>query len=659
MAEESDNPKTGGAGHGEALDPVAMSIALGAAAGNERVAAKAEEFLGEQSRLTRLQAMELSHELRLRHWSLRVRHISDVMKLTFEIAVGLMVVTFVTVIASAIWKASHDNSLVIEAFSVPPDMAERGLTGQAISAKLQDRLSAIQDGSGSIRPAASYANNWGDDIKVQIPDTGVSVGEVYRLLVAWLGHQTRITGEVYRTANGIAITARAGGQSGVTVTGQEGDIDALAQSAAETIYKQTQPYRYAIYEAVHGQRETMSAILHRLSVGDETPRERAWAYVGLSVVDRTNGHVDASIEDERKAMALIPDLAIAYLNADADSHVMSHDEAALAWAEEAARLLGDGGDADMVHQAQIANLHGEKADVAFYLGDFGAALRESENVVREADTVTTEAGREFAVRSLAGLHEPAAALEALHQLPRPFGPAVTYNRAVMEFQTAYQNADWPNVRSPLWSAKLRSAFAASQMQLGLIEFVPSTFGPRQESAYTAYAIAADGNISAARNLIEHTPADCDECLRIRGKIDALARNWDGAAFWFADAVKQAPSIPFAYADWGEMLMAKGDLDGAIAKFQTANRKGPHFADPLEMWGEALMRQNRSDLALAKFEEADKYAPNWGRLHLKWGEALAFTGHKDEAKAQYLIAATLDLSAADRAALAQPSMAAHN
>ena len=73
----------------------------------------------------------------------------------------------------------------------------------------------------------------------------------------------------------------------------------------------------------------------------------------------------------------------------------------------------------------------------------------------------------------------------------------------------------------------------------------------------------------------------------------------------------APSIPFAYAEWGAMLMAKGDLDGAIAKFEIAHAKGPHFADPLEMWGEALIAKNRSDLALAKFEEASEIRAELG------------------------------------------------
>ena len=47
---------------------------------------------------------------------------------------------------------------------------------------------------------------------------------------------------------------------------------------------------------------------------------------------------------------------------------------------------------------------------------------------------------------------------------------------------------------------------------------------------------------------------------------------------------------------------------------------------------------------------EKYAPNWGRLHLEWGNALFYAGHKDEARKQFAIAARLDLSQSDRAAL---------
>jgi tetratricopeptide (TPR) repeat protein len=142
------------------------------------------------------------------------------------------------------------------------------------------------------------------------------------------------------------------------------------------------------------------------------------------------------------------------------------------------------------------------------------------------------------------------------------------------------------------------------------------------------------------------------CLRNRADIDEAEKNWGGAAYWYARAVAQAPSIPLGYWEWGRMLMGKGDLDGAIAKFQQANEKGPHFADPLEMWGEALMLKNHSDLALAKFEEANNYAPNWGRLHLKWGEALLYAGDKAGAAKQFAIARGFDLTASERSELAR-------
>jgi tetratricopeptide (TPR) repeat protein len=168
--------------------------------------------------------------------------------------------------------------------------------------------------------------------------------------------------------------------------------------------------------------------------------------------------------------------------------------------------------------------------------------------------------------------------------------------------------------------------------------------------YFAWALANTGRSADAEALIGKTPLDCDICLRVRGKIASSTRDWRSAEHWFEIVSRRTPSIPFADSEWGAMLLAKGDFDGAIAKFKIANEKGPHFADPLEMWGEALIAKNRSDLALAKFAEAAKYAPNWGRLHLKWGEALLWGGNRSSAKKQFDIAARLDLSANDKAAL---------
>jgi tetratricopeptide (TPR) repeat protein len=142
-----------------------------------------------------------------------------------------------------------------------------------------------------------------------------------------------------------------------------------------------------------------------------------------------------------------------------------------------------------------------------------------------------------------------------------------------------------------------------------------------------------------------------DCYRFKGEVLDLRGSWERAQEWYGKAAKLGPDVPSGYYSWGMALVRHGDLAGAAAKFADANRVGPHWADPLEKWGEALMLQNRSDLALAKFARANKYAPNWGHLHLKWGEALIYAGKKDDAQKQFATAASLYLTAADKAAIA--------
>jgi len=233
MAEDADKS----ARNGDAL----LAAALGG--GNPRV----DQLLARQVVIADLQIEEMKREDQLRHWSLVVRHISDVLKLSFELALALIFTAIVFVIAAAIRSAATDSGVVIEAFSVPPDLAARGLTGDVIATKVLDRLSAMQAQTASRRAASSYANDWGKNIKVQIPDTGVSIGELNNFLHDWLGHQTHIGGEIYRAANGIAVTARAGDDASPTFTGADADLDKLIQQAAEAVYRSTQPYRYGIW----------------------------------------------------------------------------------------------------------------------------------------------------------------------------------------------------------------------------------------------------------------------------------------------------------------------------------------------------------------------------------------------------------------------------
>src|SRR5437879_613051 len=94
--------------HASAANPAALAAALDAARASSEVAERAAIFLDKQSLLTDLQIEDLKREDRLRHWSLRVRHISDVMKLAFQFAVAFIVLAVALFIGEAVWSAAHD-----------------------------------------------------------------------------------------------------------------------------------------------------------------------------------------------------------------------------------------------------------------------------------------------------------------------------------------------------------------------------------------------------------------------------------------------------------------------------------------------------------------------------------------------------------------------
>ncbi len=167
---------------------------------------------------------------------------------------------------------------------MPPDLAQRGLTGQVVAKQVLDKLTEMQALTQTMRAAGSYKNNWGAELKVEIPETGVSLGELRQYLHAWLGHETHVTGEVVHTAGGLTVTARAEDGAAKSSSGSDAAIDTLIRQSAESVYEQTQPYRFAMYLAQQKRLPEAMAVLARLT-HDPRPVERAWAHLGLGVYE--------------------------------------------------------------------------------------------------------------------------------------------------------------------------------------------------------------------------------------------------------------------------------------------------------------------------------------------------------------------------------------
>jgi tetratricopeptide (TPR) repeat protein len=555
-------------------------------------------------------------------------------------------------LAGMVWQAAHARGVVIEAFSVPPDFAEKGLTGEVVAGQLQDRLMALQAQTGSARAADTYANNWGRDIKVVIPQTGVSIGELQRYLRDWLGHETHVNGEVFRTPTGLSLTVRANGEAGDPVAAGEAELDKLLTDGALALYKKTQTYRWVVYQAKHGGWEQARPVAEQLAAGADR-RERGWAYNNLRANAET---VERAVAYAREGLAIAPETAILWDNVSGLEFGQGHVEAALHDAAEAITLWkrkDRGGYSAEVHDRAVKV---RLAQVAGWTGDHQSSLKYSASITGDA-TALLNAKRSQA-RSLAFLHEPSAALKMLDPLlddaemlattMQP-GGEVPNLLNLTRYQIAREQGDWAEayrqaagdealINKPLPTARYLQRYKDLS--------APNTWPAMAE------ALAHLGQIDEAKALAARTPTDCYQCLRTRAVVAELAGDRAGADRWFAEAVRQAPHFNAAQTEWGQALLARGQPDAAIAQFKAANKIGPRFADPLEGWGEALMAKGDFKGAAAKFEQAAAFAPRWGRLHLKWGQALAKLGQLAEAQAQFKAAAALDLTPADRAELAR-------
>ena len=614
MAERGEETETGVEQAVGQDSPAAVALALGSAKPGARLPREAAVFLTEQTDLVRLQKEHLHEQRELQTSRLRLGRWKDRTSLALQLMTALIGLAFAAAIAVMAWHAHEDHGLVIDAFSVPPDLARGGLTGEVVAARFLDKLQAMQTATKSDRPANTFQNNWGEDIKLEVPETGLTFGELEKLLRDKLGHASHITGEVYDTPAGVALTARFGDDPPKTFEGPAASLDALEQQAAEAVYRNSQPYRFAQYLEQHGRVDEAFAVISDLATKGP-PSEQGWAYAQWALFD-VNDHGDlgaARVHAQHAVAQAGASMVEADIALIAEEVWSGHDEAALAASRDvqrrAQRRSSQSTEAFFIQTRLVAN-----AWLASLVGDQRLSASDWRLLAKTPDTQFIIARSAPALAATADElgHDPQAARVDLASMGGLDDTAALQDDADNAFlalpgyRAAAERGDW---RAALADAQTVDAWlgarAGQQKVFGLLQAV--WIAPLQ-----ALAQARAGDIAGAEALIGTTPLDCYLCLRVRGQIAAEKKDWTTAGRWFAEATRQGPSLPFAYAEWGQMLLAKGDPDGAIAKLRIAHEQGPYFADPVELWGEALMRKGDYAGAAAKFEAATKDAPNWGR-----------------------------------------------
>ncbi len=533
-----------------------------------------------------------------------------------------------------VWSAAKADGVVIGAFETPPGLAQRGLTGTVVAAQVLDRLRAMQAETQTLRAVATLGSGWGGGVRVAIPNTGVSIGDLRQYLVDWLGRETRVSGELFETPDGrISVATRVGVRPGSTVSGPPSDLPLLLNGSAEAIYGQTQPYLYSRWLAQNGRTAEADAILQRLLLSSDRT-ERLWSLYSLIQAAPTT---DEKWRYIAAAQALDPDFAPVMMSAAFTLHDEGREQAARdAFRRSIARA------AQLRRQVNAdeadSRLAIQRAFEASYSMDYASGARWARHVI---DTRGQRGGsREAAMytaRHLSQLHDAAGARAVLDQagldddgvaqLARRTGP-----NGDPRLYRALAVEDWPRAADELAPAE------ASE-------------GP-QTRVLHSLALARAGRTDEALAAADALPPASTAHAYGRAFVLSLAGRGAEADRWFAEAVRRGPELPLAHCLWAEALLRRGDLEGALREAGIAGRLGPKSPEPPRLKGDALMRLARPGEAAKAYAAAAKLSPNWGGLRVAWAEALAKAGRAQAAREQWRIAASLDLSAADRARLAQ-------
>lgn len=580
-------------------DAVAIALALQAARNDPELSLRASEYLAEQRALVKLQIKHFDEERQLAIAAAKRRRLSDRLRIGLQLCVILVALGAVLGLAAMFWDALRDHGIKIEAFAVPADLADRGLTGQVVAKKLLDRFAEIDRDSTTVRAANSFANNWGKDIKVEVPETGISIGEISHWIHDRFGHSTRIDGEVFHTSTGITVSARVGNDPAIETSGTEAELPALVQDAATRVYARTQPYRYGFWLASRGQVEEAKAVYRQLYIEGNSV-DRIWALHGLA---NEQDSLDKSVAFEQQVLAADPHFLLAAMTVAGSEWDLGHEQSALS--KMLAVIADDRGRADesLSRTGRDLLLAMATEDRDQLLSDYHAAeatATQLEDVALPPNWRAQIRLRQVGI--LIQLHDPMRATEILDLVPAAKSPWAEIRLSEGRSRLAAEHGDWAAALLEIerTDATNRGASLAALR--------------RRYPLYAAELFAHVGRNAEADEIMASLAPDNYDGWRARGRIATLRQNYAAAEQALAEAVRQAPSFAPAYNDWGDVLHAKGDLPGAIAKYSAANQRAPHWADPLKGWGDALLKQGQVQQALVKYDQALKYAPNWQALH---------------------------------------------
>ena len=586
-------------------DGFAAAVAADHAKYDPAVASAATDFLRDQSRLLRAQVEELSEQRALRlshlvsqHREGRIRRTGQLIRVGMQAFVALVVGMIALGAVVMVFDAFVSRQVVVDAFRAPPALAARGVTGEVVASGVLDTLQKLQDATRSKDRQLRTTGAWASDVKVEVPETGVSIGEIIRLLHQRFGHDLHIGGELVQTASGgLDLTVRGDGAPAATFTGGPEDLTRLTAQAAEYVYGRSQPQQYATYLYQAGRYKDSVAFVEGAFPRARSDEERtqlanAWGngYAGLY-------QAAAAVEKYRLARTFAKPRSQPWWkewgNAVGSLSAMNEESG---WREGRAML-----------RAADAAPKSEKPDLLYLQNPaqdtWDLPLQLAANVVDAqrnggAGTQATLDGP--AIADIYWMqHDPAQAARYI-ATSDPNDSTTKAETLLLQGYAALDRGDAAGALAPLrafWTAWL----ADPNLQ----------YTYNFQGCYAGLAEGLTGRLKEAEAIFKRV--NWSVCDAFHGDVLAHAGDVAGAEKVWADSRTLKPDLPAVPLHRGLFELGRGDLRAAEADEALAAGKAPHWADPWKAWGDVLAREGRWKEALARYDAARKYAPAWAAL----------------------------------------------
>lgn len=594
MREESEAPE-GEDGPEELLQIAEQNLALNVAMARlPQDDADAQALLKAQAHVLHLQAEHLHEQREVQLSHLKARRISEWMKVGLQGLTGLVGLFIAAIVLALVIGAARSRDVVVEAFETPPALAARGVTGKVVASGMLDALNHLQAATRATAAKRNLASAWRGDIKVEVPETGVSIGELRLLMRDLLGHDLHIDGDLTMASSGaLTLTVRGDTFPSRSFTGGAEELDGLTTRAAEYAYGAIDPYLLATYLSNAG-RTAETLVFLAAAFPDAAEAERPDLLNQWGNAFSGSGRLGQAAVKYRAALALRPDFWKAWGNLVLALGSAGREEAAFAEGTAMARAKARRGDVDASPTSRdafdmlVQDWTRDFADLTWDMRTHGRSGTSS--TAAPADLAWVEAERHDWPTALAHLDE--ADVD---------DPSTIITRGRIAARRAMEAGDPAGAAAALAPVvarvdadpSLRGVFPTLSCDLGL-----------------AYALS--GRRNEGMRLLD-AGARRTACRAAKGDALAAGGDWPGALAAYRAAITLAPDLPLPYQKLGLALLRRDDRVGAAAMFARAHERGPHWADPRKGLGDTLARQGRWSAARDAYDAALADAPHWVTL----------------------------------------------